>query len=50
VWSNEKLGLNFDCGVRLGVGAFNLLISMLPARVLKLLEWIGFNGTKVGSQ
>ncbi|CAG0919064.1 unnamed protein product [Notodromas monacha] len=46
MWTNDKLQNNFESGVRLGVGAFNLLISMLPGRVLKILEWIGFSGTK----
>uniref|UniRef100_A0A669CGS3 Tetratricopeptide repeat domain 39A n=1 Tax=Oreochromis niloticus TaxID=8128 RepID=A0A669CGS3_ORENI len=33
-------------GVKLGVGAFNLMISMLPTRTLKLLEFVGFSGNK----
>lgn len=30
----------------LGNGTFNLMISLLPARVIKLLEFIGFSGNK----
>uniref|UniRef100_A0A8C9YIB4 Tetratricopeptide repeat domain 39A n=1 Tax=Sander lucioperca TaxID=283035 RepID=A0A8C9YIB4_SANLU len=37
---------HFECGVKLGVGAFNLMISMLPTRTLKLLEIVGFSGNK----
>ena len=33
----------------MGVGCFNLMISLLPARIMKLLEWIGFGGNKVQS-
>uniref|UniRef100_A0A665UT28 Tetratricopeptide repeat domain 39A n=1 Tax=Echeneis naucrates TaxID=173247 RepID=A0A665UT28_ECHNA len=37
---------HFEGGVKLGVGAFNLMISMLPTRTLKLLEFVGFSGNK----
>lgn len=48
-WSGEeKLRPHFESGVRMGLGAFNLLISVLPNRVLKLLEFIGFSGDRVG--
>jgi len=30
----------------MGSGTFNLMISLLPARVIKLLEFIGFSGNK----
>lgn len=30
----------------MGVGTFNLMISLLPARVIRLLEFIGFSGNK----
>lgn len=33
----------------MGIGAFNLMISMLPSRIIKLLEIIGFSGDKVSS-
>ncbi|KAM9529934.1 tetratricopeptide repeat protein 39A-like isoform 1-T1 [Salvelinus alpinus] len=36
----------FEGGVKLGVGAFNLMISMLPTRTLRLLEFVGFSGNK----
>lgn len=31
----------------MGLGTFNLMISLLPGRVIKLLEFIGFSGNKV---
>lgn len=46
-WENDQHRKDFESGVRMGVGSFNLLISLLPARVMKLLEWIGFGGSKV---
>ncbi|XP_056671143.1 tetratricopeptide repeat protein 39A isoform X1 [Monodelphis domestica] len=47
--SNYLKGENhshFEGGVKLGVGAFNLTLSMLPARILRLLEFVGFSGNK----
>ena len=38
---------DFESGVRLGIGSFNLLISLLPARIMRLLEFIGFQGNRV---
>ena len=46
-WSDCQYRADFESGVRMGVGAFNLMISLLPARVMKLLEFIGFNGNRV---
>lgn len=46
-WSNDSSKVHFESGVRMGLGTFNLMISMLPARVIKLLEFIGFSGNKV---
>uniref|UniRef100_A0A4W3IZU0 Tetratricopeptide repeat domain 39A n=1 Tax=Callorhinchus milii TaxID=7868 RepID=A0A4W3IZU0_CALMI len=37
---------HFEGGVKLGIGAFNLTISMLPTRILRLLEFVGFSGNK----
>uniref|UniRef100_A0A8C2ZXZ8 Tetratricopeptide repeat protein 39B n=1 Tax=Cyclopterus lumpus TaxID=8103 RepID=A0A8C2ZXZ8_CYCLU len=36
----------FDGGVKLGVGSFNLMLSLLPHRILRLLEFIGFSGNR----
>ncbi|XP_014467450.1 PREDICTED: tetratricopeptide repeat protein 39B-like isoform X2 [Dinoponera quadriceps] len=45
-WENEVLKMHFESGVRMGIGLFNLIISLLPARIIKLLEFIGFSGDK----
>ncbi|XP_064477319.1 tetratricopeptide repeat protein 39B-like isoform X2 [Ornithodoros turicata] len=45
-WESSREKGHFESGVHLGVGAFNLLISQLPTRILKLLEFIGFSGNK----
>lgn len=76
-WGNDIHKVHFESGVRMGIGAFNLvriyfistttilitiissyifilksytlfqMISLLPARIIKLLEFIGFSGDKV---
>lgn len=38
--------VDFEGGVYMGIGSFNLLLSLLPSKILKLLEWIGFSGDK----
>jgi hypothetical protein len=45
-WSDDASREHFESGVRMGVGTFNLMISLLPGRVIKLLEFIGFSGNK----
>uniref|UniRef100_A0A8C6XNI1 Tetratricopeptide repeat domain 39A n=1 Tax=Naja naja TaxID=35670 RepID=A0A8C6XNI1_NAJNA len=37
---------HFEVGVKLGVGAFNLTLSMLPTKIARLLEFVGFSGNK----
>ena len=48
-WDNhpQEYKSDFESGVRLGIGSFNLLISLLPARIMRLLEFIGFQGNRV---
>uniref|UniRef100_K7GII6 Tetratricopeptide repeat domain 39A n=1 Tax=Pelodiscus sinensis TaxID=13735 RepID=K7GII6_PELSI len=41
-----KNHLHFEGGVKLGIGAFNLTLSMFPTRILRLLEFVGFSGSK----
>ncbi|XP_012534920.1 tetratricopeptide repeat protein 39B [Monomorium pharaonis] len=45
-WGDDIHKVHFESGVRMGIGAFNLMISLLPARIIKLLEFIGFSGDK----
>ncbi|UJR36381.1 hypothetical protein I4U23_029105 [Adineta vaga] len=37
---------HFDSGVRMGNGAFNLMIANLPQRIIRYLEFAGFSGDK----
>ncbi|XP_071500422.1 tetratricopeptide repeat protein 39B-like [Diadema antillarum] len=46
-WSSARSKQQFESGVKFGVGTFNLCISMLPKRILKLLEFVGFSGNRV---
>lgn len=43
---NSETYNQFEGGVKLGIGAFNLMLSLLPGRVLRLLEFIGFSGNR----
>lgn len=45
-WESDVHKVHFESGVRMGIGTFNLMISLLPARIIKLLEFIGFSGDK----
>ncbi|KAI5609288.1 tetratricopeptide repeat protein 39B [Silurus asotus] len=38
--------IQFESGVKLGIGSFNLMLSLLPGRILRLLEFIGFSGNR----
>jgi len=47
-WSDcgDKFKSHFEGGVQLGVGTFNLVMSLLPPRITKLLQFIGFTGSR----
>lgn len=45
-WESPQSKMHFESGVKMGMGTFNLMISLLPQRVIKLLEFIGFSGNK----
>lgn len=45
-WNDPQMKINFESGVRLGIGIFNLMISLLPTKILRLLEFVGFSGNK----
>lgn len=38
--------MHFESGVRMGIGTFNLILSHMPSKVLKLLEFVGFSGDR----
>uniref|UniRef100_A0A668AR59 Zgc:158403 n=1 Tax=Myripristis murdjan TaxID=586833 RepID=A0A668AR59_9TELE len=38
--------IHLEGGILFGIGAFNLTLSLFPARILKILEFAGFSGDK----
>ncbi|XP_029362593.1 tetratricopeptide repeat protein 39B-like [Echeneis naucrates] len=38
--------IHFRGGVNMGIGSFNLILSLLPSRVLRLMEILGFSGDR----
>lgn len=36
----------FEGGTHFGIGGFNLVLSLLPPIIIKLLEWVGFSGDR----
>ncbi|XP_015280898.1 PREDICTED: tetratricopeptide repeat protein 39B [Gekko japonicus] len=44
--STNETYYQFEGGVQLGIGALNLMLSLLPGRILRLLEFIGFSGNR----
>ncbi|XP_045784459.1 tetratricopeptide repeat protein 39B-like isoform X2 [Maniola jurtina] len=45
-WENEPSRAHFESGVRLGLATFNVMIAMLPPRIVALLEFVGFSADK----
>ncbi|CEF60053.1 Tetratricopeptide-like helical domain and Outer membrane protein, IML2, mitochondrial/Tetratricopeptide repeat protein 39 family and Tetratricopeptide repeat-containing protein [Strongyloides ratti] len=47
-WKNRDILIReqFEAGTRAGIGMFNLIISIMPPKIYKLLEFCGFNGNK----
>jgi len=45
-WGESKHKHHFESGTRFGFGNYNLMVSMLPQRIMKLLEFIGFTGSR----
>ncbi|XP_026216037.1 tetratricopeptide repeat protein 39B-like [Anabas testudineus] len=43
---NQSLHIHFRGGVNMGIGTFNLVLSLLPSRVLRLMEFLGFSGDR----
>ncbi|XP_017271980.1 tetratricopeptide repeat protein 39B [Kryptolebias marmoratus] len=38
--------VHFRGGVNMGIGSFNLILSLFPSRVLRLMEFLGFSGDR----
>lgn len=45
-WKEGMAKVHFESGICLGVGAFNLMLSLLPPKILKVLEFVGFKASK----
>lgn len=47
-WSekDDQFKSHFEGGVKLGVGTFNLVMSLLPPKLTKVLEFIGLTGSR----
>ncbi|KOB70552.1 putative TPR repeat-containing protein C9orf52, partial [Operophtera brumata] len=46
-WDSNDSRVHFKSGVRLGTATFNLMISLLPPKLIALLEFVGFSGNKL---
>ncbi|CAG8587748.1 9692_t:CDS:2, partial [Paraglomus brasilianum] len=44
--SNFEVDSHFSSGVSLGMGLFNLMLSLLPPGVLKFVQFVGFSGDR----
>lgn len=38
---------DLEAGIHFGIGGFNLVLSLLPPIIIKLLEWVGFSGDRL---
>lgn len=45
-WDSEICKMHFESGARLGIGAFDLVISLFPNKLAKLLEFVGFSSDR----
>jgi hypothetical protein len=45
-WASSKSKDNFYTGVKLGLGSFNMMMSLIPPREKRMLQMVGFPGDK----
>ncbi|CAK1554906.1 unnamed protein product [Leptosia nina] len=45
-WDDTESRVHFESGVRMGVATFNVMVSLLPPKLITLLEFVGFSGDK----
>ena len=45
-WDCPKLQKEFENGTKFGLGVYMLYLSVLPSKILTILEWIGFKGDR----
>ena len=46
VWKSDFLKKEFEYGSKFGLGVYQLYLSVLPGKILKILEWVGFKGNR----
>ncbi|XP_032390083.1 tetratricopeptide repeat protein 39B [Etheostoma spectabile] len=44
--NQKSTHIHFRGGVNMGIGSFNLMVSLLPSKVLRLMEFLGFSGDR----
>ena len=45
-WESSSCRMHFESGTRLGIGAFELFVSLFPTKMAKLLEFVGFSSNR----
>lgn len=45
-WDSKLARMDFESGARMAIGAFDLMISFIPNKFSKLLEFVGFSGDR----
>ena len=48
-WSDStpQLKVEFEAGVRFGTGIFNVVVSLIPPKMLRMAEMVGWSGDRV---
>ena len=46
VWESAALKSEFESGAKFGLGVYQLYLSLLPNKILKIAEWAGFKGDR----
>ena len=46
-WQDPEMKQHFESGVLLGLGLFDMAISVFPSRLIRLLEIAGFSGNRI---
>lgn len=45
-WDSDLARMDLESGTRMAIGAFDLMISFIPNKFAKLLEYVGFSGDR----
>ncbi|KAI3388320.1 hypothetical protein SNEBB_004678 [Seison nebaliae] len=46
IFGNEQSKIDYHTGVLMGIGIFNLLFSLLPPKIMRILEFLNFRGNQ----